>query len=69
MSTPDPNQAELQRRYREFLDLLPLTLSLAGLPPSDVGKYFSEEQMEGRSFTIKHAYKLARSLARELINR
>lgn len=69
VSTQDPNQADLQRRYKEFLDLLPLTLSLAGLPASDVGKYFSEEQMEGRSFTIKHAHKLARTLARELITR
>ncbi len=71
MSAGDPNanQAEVQRRYREFLDLMPLTLSLAGLPTSDIGKYFSEEQMEGRSFTIRHAYKLARSLAREAITR
>ncbi len=26
---------ELQQKYRQFLDLLPLTLSLAGLPPSE----------------------------------
>jgi hypothetical protein len=69
VSTPESNQADIQRRYREFLDLLPLTLSLAGLPPSDVGKYFSEEQIEGRSFTIKHAFKLARVLTRELVSR
>jgi hypothetical protein len=64
---PDPN--ELQRNYREFLDLLPLTLALAGLPQSDIGKYFTEEQIEARSFTIKHAYKAARSVARECIQR
>jgi hypothetical protein len=71
MSAGDPsaNQAEAQRRYREFLDLLPLTLSLAGLPPSDIGKYFNEDQIEGRSFTIRHAYKAARSIAREAITR
>ena len=72
MSTGDPaaNQAEVQRRrYKEFLDLLPLTLALAGLPPSDIGKYFSEEQIEGRSFTIRHAYKFARSITREVITR
>ncbi len=61
--------AEQQRRYREFLDLMPLTLSLAGLPTSDIGKYFSEEQMEGRSFVMKHAYKAARSIVREAISR
>ena len=36
---------EIQRRYREFLDLLPLTLSLAGLPCSE-GRLFNEEQIE-----------------------
>ena len=30
--------SEQQRRYREFLDLMPLTLALAGLPESDHGK-------------------------------
>jgi hypothetical protein len=61
--------AEQQRRYREFLDLLPLTLALAGLPHSDSGKYYTEEQMEGRSFTLKHAYKAARTIVREAISR
>lgn len=63
----DPN--EIQRRYKEFLDLLPLTLSLAGLPASDHGKYFSEEQIEARVFTIRHAYKAARQLAREVVQK
>jgi hypothetical protein len=63
----DPN--EVQRRYKEFLDLLPLTLSLAGLPSSDHGRYFTEEQIEARLFTIRHAYKAARQVARECIQR
>lgn len=61
----DPS--DQQRRYKEFLDLLPLTLSLAGLPHSEVGRYFTAEQIESRVFTIKHAYKCARVLARESI--
>jgi len=61
----EPN--EIQQRYREFLDLLPLTLSLAGLPTSDSGKYYSDEQIESRAITIRHAYKHARLLAREFI--
>ena len=61
----DPS--ELQRKYKEFLELLPLTLSLAGLPPSDHGRYFTAEQIESRLFTIKHAYKAARSVARDCI--
>lgn len=64
---PDPS--ELQRNYKEFLDLLPLTLSLAGLPRSDQGKYYTEDQIEARVFTIKHAYKAARQIARECIQR
>lgn len=61
----DPS--EVSRRYREFLDLLPLTLSLAGLPTSDHGKYFSAEQIESRLFTIRHAYRAARQVARECL--
>ena len=59
--------SDQQRRYKEFLDLLPLTLALAGLPASEPGRYFSAEQIESRVFTIKHAYKCARLLARESI--
>ena len=60
---------EQQRRFREFLDLMPLTLALAGLPPSEHGKYYTEEQLEARLFTIRHAYKVARQTAREIVQR
>lgn len=56
-----------QMRYREFLDLLPVTLALAGLPHSEMGKYYSDEQIESRLITLRHAYKHARQLARESI--
>lgn len=61
----DPN--DLQRKYREFLDLMPLTLALAGLPSSDHGRYFTAEQIESRAFTIRHAWKAARLVTRECI--
>lgn len=61
--TTDP-----QRKYREFLDLLPLTLSLAGLPPSDPGKYYNEDQIETRLFALRHAFRAAKSLVRELVS-
>ncbi|MCA9060593.1 MAG: hypothetical protein KDA85_18910 [Planctomycetaceae bacterium] len=67
MADPSDANAALQRRYREFLDLLPLTLSLAGLPPSDHGRYFTAEQIESRLFTIRHAYKAARQVTRECL--
>ncbi len=64
---PDPS--DMQRNYKEFLDLLPLTLALAGLPRSESGKYYTEDQIESRLFTVKHAYKAARSVARECIQK
>ncbi len=60
---------EIQRRYKEFIDLLPLTLGLAGLPNSDHGRYFTEEQIEARVFTIRHAYKAARQFVREAVQK
>ncbi len=65
--TRDPQ--ELQRRYREFLDLMPLALALAGLPPSELGRYFSEDQIETRVFVMRHAFKAARQLAREHVTK
>lgn len=69
MSNVEQSVEDRQRRYREFLELMPLTIALAGLPPSDNGKYYSEEQMETRIFALRHAYKLARQFAREQISR
>ena len=63
----DPN--DIQRNYKEFLDLLPLTLALAGLPHSDSGKYYTEEQIEARVFTVRYAYRAARSVARDCIQK
>ncbi|MEW4487637.1 hypothetical protein AB1L42_06120 [Thalassoglobus sp. JC818] len=62
-------QNEQQRRYKEFMDLLPLTLNLAGLPPSEPGKYYNQEQIETRLFAVRHAYKAARGLVRELVTK
>ena len=58
-----------KQRYREFLDLLPLTLELAGLPRSEFGRYFTAEQIDARLFTIRHALKAARQVAREDVKR
>ena len=63
------DQNEVQRRDREFLDLMPLTLALAGLPASDHGKYYTEEQIETRLFAIRHAYKAARNMVREVVSK
>jgi len=60
-----PRSNDQQERYREFLDLIPLTLALAGLPKSEHGKYYNEEQIETRIFTFRHAYKAAKKLTEE----
>jgi hypothetical protein len=57
----------LRRRYREFLDLMPLAISIAGLPTSDGPFNFSADQMEVRARTLQMAFKLARQLARDAV--
>ena len=62
-----PNAAnDLQQKYRQFLDLLPLTIAMAGLPPSE-GRLFGEEQIEARGITFKAAYRVARTVAKECL--
>jgi hypothetical protein len=51
-----------QQKVTEFLRLLPLTIEIAGLPKSELGRNFNEGQMEVRTSTLKLAYKLARQL-------
>ena len=60
------NSGELQQKYRQFLDLLPLTLALAGLPASEV-RLFSEEQIEGRAMTVRAAFRVAKATAKECL--
>jgi hypothetical protein len=63
---PTDSAADLQQKYRQFLDLLPLTISLAGLPASE-GRLYSEDQMEGRGITVRIAYRVARNVAKECL--
>lgn len=64
----DAGDPKTQNRYREFVDLLPLTLAIAGLPPSESGKYFTGDQIEARLFTLRHAWRGARQFARECVH-
>jgi hypothetical protein len=54
------------QKYRQLLDLLPLTVALAGLPPSE-GRLFSEDQLEARAITVRAAYRVARNTAKECL--
>lgn len=58
--------ADRQRKVSEFLQLLPLTLAIAGLPESELGRNFNEGQMEVRVNTVRNAYKLARQLVLDI---
>lgn len=55
-----------QQRMKEFMSMLPLTLELAGLPKAVPGTLFTDGQMEARIISIRNAYKLARSLLKEI---
>jgi len=62
-ATPEVKQA----RMTEFMKLLPLTLELAGLPRSGDGHaLFTADQIEARIMSVRAAYKLARSLLKEV---
>jgi hypothetical protein len=65
MSAETP-AADLAQKYRQFLDLLPLTVALAGLPPSE-NRLFNEEQIEARAMTLKYAYRVARATAKDCL--
>ncbi len=66
MADPTTGGSDLQQKYRQFLDLMPLTISLAGLPTSE-GRLYSEDQIEARAITVRLAYKVARNVARECL--
>ncbi len=66
MADPASPAPDLQQKYRQFLDLLPLTIALAGLPTSE-GRLFGEDQIEGRGMTIKMAYRQARNIAKDCL--
>jgi hypothetical protein len=59
--------SDLQQKYKQFLDLMPMTLALAGLPASE-NRLFSEEQIEARAITLRAAYRVARSTAKECLS-
>ena len=61
------DEETLRRRYREFLELLPLTITIAGLPPSQSPFNFSADQMEVRTTTLSTAFRLARQVARDAV--
>lgn len=66
MSEPATQPTDLQQKYRQFLDLMPLTIALAGLPQSE-SRLFLEEQIEARATTVRAAYRVARNTVKECL--
>lgn len=67
MSTADDEARK--RRYREFLDLLPLTTVIAGLGPNTGARSFTPDQMEARGQVLASAFKVARQTVRDVIRK
>jgi hypothetical protein len=56
-----------QQKAREFMNLLPLTLAIAGLPNPEPGRYMTEGQMDARATALKAAYKIARQVVLDVV--
>ncbi|MBL9090985.1 MAG: hypothetical protein JNL96_20515 [Planctomycetaceae bacterium] len=61
------DEEALKRRYKEFLDLMPLTIAIAGLPENPGPRSFSSDQMEARAQVLASAFKIARQSVRDVI--
>ena len=55
-----------QQKINEFLRLLPVTTAIAGLPDCELGRQFTEGQLEVRANTLRAAYKVARQVILEV---
>lgn len=65
--TPEASSVDRQRqKISEFMQMLPLTLAIAGLPAAQPGSYFNEGQLEARATALRAAFKQARTLILEV---
>ena len=55
-----------QNRMTEFMKLLPLTIELAGLARAATNTLYTPDQMEARAMNIRMAYKLARTMLKDV---
>ena len=62
----NPDTERQQQKAKEFMSLLPLTAAIAGLPPCEHGKPFTENQLEARATSLRLAYKVARQIIMEI---
>jgi hypothetical protein len=66
-AAPQAQSADRQQlEMRNFMNLLPLTLAVAGLPEVEGGRHLNEGQMEVRATIIRNAYKIAKKALRDV---
>jgi hypothetical protein len=63
---PDVTPEQRSQRMKEFLQILPLTAEIAGLPKMDPNRPFTTDQLDLRATNLRSAYRLARKLLREV---
>ncbi len=61
------DQEAIQRKYREFIELMPVTLAIAGLSPAEKTRSYTPEQMEARANVVLNAFRAARKMVREAV--
>jgi hypothetical protein len=54
------------QRIKEFLQILPLTVEIAGLPPGDPNRFNTPDQMEVRANLLRTAYRIARNMLKDV---
>jgi hypothetical protein len=55
-----------QLKMREFMQLLPVTTAIAGLPHAELGRPLTDDQLEVRAIVLKRAFKVAKQLMRDI---
>ncbi len=65
MSEAAATPSSAAQRYQTFLQLLPLTLAVAGLPLCERGHNLNDDQIDVRIQALRRAYKHAKAFAKE----
>jgi hypothetical protein len=66
MSTDGTTPDIRSQRIKEFLQILPLTIEIAGIPAGEPDRINTPDQMEVRANQLRTAYKFARQLLKEI---
>ena len=65
--TPECSSVDRQRqKINEFMQMLPLTLAIAGMPTAPPGSSINEGQLEARATALRAAFKQARAVLLEV---